>query len=468
MKTVPSLVWIGICVFICSPAGAGQPPPTLQKLADEMGAKVSKKLLAESTRASIVAVVVEGDQALLGREGRIAQELERLLVFRLESAAAVQRAVPLGGRQGRQALERARVAGVDLLLHCVIGLKKDRIHLSADLSPARVPFWDRLLDPVPRGSKHHLFVSATVDEEIDLLLGQSRAPPALGSWHMDELLYVPGKVLDVGLGDLDGRAGAEMVLLYENAIEVFAVKEGKAERLATYDLNVIPSSLVRTRDPAGSLLVVDFNRDGRFEIFYKHFNLRWGEVLTWTGVRLRSLRRLKMVPLCQFSKEGRPVVLYGTPEPGTNRYLATVELADINASKGTSHVLAEQFVSLRCWQSEDDLPALVAIDAIGNLVRLGTDWREDARIAMAGAGSGVVDLDLDGKPEMVLSDPVWPDEKDRVRVVSQGEIVWRSTDVVGAVVAVASGDLAGDGKAQAILAAVEAGGRASRIYLLGR
>ncbi len=450
-----------------APASGGE-PPALQQLADELARRVTAVLHDETSGTPIVAVVVEGDQAILGQEGRIAQELERLLVFRLQAGTAVERVIPLGSRQGAQALDQARLRGATWLLQCVFGLKKDSVYLTADLTPAHVPFWDRLVDPVPRGSQHHLFVSAGMDEEIGLLLGKSRAPPSLGNWHMDELLYVPRRVLDLGLGDLDGDGGGELVLMYEDSIEVFSFSGGEPQRLAGYDLAHVPREKKQTRDPVGGLLVTDFNNDGRFEVFYKHFNRRWGEILSWTGARLRPVRKLRRIPLCQFRHDNRPVVLYGSPESGTNRYRSGVELVDVNASSGEVHELQNQFSSLRCFQREGHEPWIVVVDSNGDLSHLGGDWRVESTVKGVGAGAGVLDLDLDGRPDLVLSEPVWPGDPDSLRVVSQGEVVWRSTDVVGGVVAVAGGDLSGTGKIQAVVAAVEPGGKASRIYLLGR
>jgi hypothetical protein len=71
-----------------------------------------------------------------------------------------------------------------------------------------------------------MFVSTKVDNEILLLLGKSRAPPPLGSWRISELLTISERALDVGMGDLDGDSEPELVLLLEQAIEVYSLREG--------------------------------------------------------------------------------------------------------------------------------------------------------------------------------------------------------------------------------------------------
>ncbi len=469
MRTSTFTAVIALVASMATSASGAERIPALQRLADDLSRKVAEALPSSAATVPSLAVAVEAEQDLLGREGRLTQELERLLLFRLEAGTAVERAYGLGAQPGGVALERARQSGATWLLRCVVGLKAGKIHVSADLTPARVAFWDRLVDPTPRGSLHHLFAVTRADDEIALLLGSSRAPPVLGSWHLDELLYVPWRILDLGAGELDGAPGEELVLMSESAIEVYTFEAGVPKRLTTYPFEQIPAAEARTRDPAGSLLVRDFNRDGKAEIFYKQFNHRFGEILTWSGAKLRPVRRLRKVPLCQFQHEARPVILFGQPEAGTNRYQAFVELTDVNASAGRRIELPGAFQSVRCWQAGPERPPVViVIDRRADLHRLGADWRPETSLKGVGAGSGVLDLDLDGHPELVLSEPVWPGQEDGVRVLSRGEVVWRSRDVLGGVVAVAGGDPQGAGKIQALVATVDPGGGSSRVYLLGR
>lgn len=442
--------------------------PALQQLAEKLERQLGRVLQRNQETASVIALVVEGDNSILGQEGRLAQELERLVLYRLDAGPAVEKTVALGAG-GQEAIERARSLGATSLLRCVVGVESGSIHVTAELTPLHVPFWDRLVDPVPRGAREHLFVSAAVDEEIMLLLGKSRAPPPMSGWHLKEILYVPHRVLDVGIGDLDGAQGEELVLLLDGSIEVYSLFGRQPRRLTTHDLTRLPVAEVRVRDPVGSLLVVDFNRDGRAEVFAKLFNRRWGEIYVWSGTQLRPVRKLAQVPLCVVSKGGRAHVIYGKPEPGTNRYLPEIEIADINASSGRSLSVERLFTNMRCWQNRDGgSPWILLVDLDGRLQRLELPDRISAIQSEAGAGMGVVDLDGDGVPEMILSESVWPGELDSVRVLARSETVWKSREVVGGVVAVAGGTAQVAGDTRAVLVAVEPGGSASRIYLLGR
>jgi hypothetical protein len=453
-----------------SGAGAGQ--PALQEMADELAARILPALEAESLDACVLALRVEGDASILGHEGRLIQQLENLMVHRLSSQPIVARVELISGHAVEQALERARGLGASWLIRCTLGTAQARLTATADLSPLGMPFWERLADPTPRGARHHLFASVTADAEIRMLLGMERALPALAGWRLEEALYLPRRVLDAGLGDLDGDGRPELVLLGEDILEVYSLAEGSPRRLASQELESIPLEATRGRDPIGSLVVVDFNRDGRSEVFYKLANRRWGELLVWNGARLEPIRKLGRVPLCLVHLARRPTVLSGLPEAGTNLFQPALEVADINASTGSPLALSGPFASLRCHQNATGRIEIRLVDARGALHRLELDGTQTLEVEKVGAGSGMADLDQDGRAELILSEAVWPGEPDGLRVLSGGpgggEVLWRTRELIGSVVAVSGGLANGQGRTQAVIVALEPGGRASRIYLLGR
>jgi hypothetical protein len=144
-------------------------------------------------------------------------------------------------------------------------------------------------------------------------------------------------------------------------------------------------------------------------------------------------------------------------------------VADINRSSGTAHSLPGAFLTLRCWQSSaEQAPWMVVVDREGRMFRLDAAFKTRPLQERVGAGAGVVNLDRDAVPELVVSDRVWPGEADGLRVIAHKELLWQTREVVGNVVAVAGGVFRAGGQVQALLAAVEPGGSASRIYLLGR
>jgi len=452
-------------VMVAWRGGAGAVKrPALQRLADSFHISVARALSSETFDDPILALRIEADSSILGREARLVQEIERLLVFRLENGSEVARVLSVNGD-----LESVKRQGASLLLRGVLGVEGGNVTLTAELTPLHVPFWARLIDSKPRGAKHHLFASEKADDEIILLLGRAMAPPALGSWHLEEILSLPGQVIDLGLGDLDGDSQDELVLLLPDAIEVFSLGEHGPKHITRHGLSHLPEALVRSRDPAGNLLVKDFNRDGRAEVFFRLFNKRQGQILAWVGSGFRELRRLDAVPLCQFSQGKRPMLLFGWPEPGTNRYQNKVQVVDINNPKGPMRSAPSSFSALRCWQgSEGGKHLALLVGRHGDLFVLERDFSSRKVLEGVGVGMVAVDLDMDKSPEWVLSDAVSPGEADSIRVMSRGQVIWRSRDVIGGIVAVAGAVRSSTGKPLALIAAVDPNSNTSRIYFLGR
>ena len=436
--------------------------PALQRLAHGLATKIDAAVPSSSSDP-VVALSFEGDASIRGREERIIQELERMVSSRLEQGLVASRALVLrGDADGRNPWSQSAI-----LVRCVVGVEADTIYLTANLMTMPLSFWDRLLASAPHVVKDHLFVSTAVDAEIQILLGKSRISVAPDHWRLREVLFVHGTVLDLGVGNLDGEGPAELVVLFSDKIEVYTWAAGKPRRLLARDLSRLPEAGVRVRDPVGSLVVADFNADGRAEIFYRLFNLNQGEILSLTGTSLRSVRSLKKVPLCVFRSRQRAQILFGLPDPGTNRYLPQLELTDINRSSGSLFELPSTFVTLRCWQSTNQKTLRsVVVDSQSNLSSLGPAFQPQVLQADVGAGSGLADLDGDQEPEWVLSDSVWPGEQDSIRVLSAGELQWQTQEVQGSVVAISGGDWIGAGKQQAVIAATGQQETGSRIYLL--
>ena len=111
---------------------------------------------------------------------------------------------------------------------------------------------------------------------------------------------------------------------------------------------------------------------------------------------------------------------------------------------------------------------MIAVDRAGRMFRLDPAFKARPLQEEVGAGAGVVNLDQDEAPELIVSDRVWPGESDGIRVISHKEVLWQTREVVGNVVAIAGGRFGAGGQIKALLAAVEPGESASRIYLLGR
>jgi hypothetical protein len=443
--------------------------PALQKLSSSLYREVVEILPKTTASDPIVVIEMRGDDTIIGREGRIVQELERLLLYAMDSGSVVGEVIAINKGELESTVRRARLDGATWLLRCVVGVDQSKIYITADLIKLPTSFWGRMAKPVPVGADQHIFVSSKLDEEVGLLLGKSRTPLTVRQWKLAEVIYVPHRLLDVGLGNLDGSGSSELVLLSEKSIDIYSIDTKSPRRLSTYDLTKLPDMKMRVRDPAGSLLVVDFNQDGNFEVFYKLFNRLYGEILVYSGNNLVPLRKLKQVPLCVYHSKGRAHVLYGRQSPGTNYYENMIELTDINQSTGKQKSLPGQFYSMRCWQkSKDAYPWIAFVDRLESLFRV--ELTDDVLAIESGVGAafGIVDLDGEGGPEMVLSDPVLPREQDGVRIVTEGSLVWKSKDIVGSIVAISAGNIDDEGQEVAVIASVEPSGNGSRVYILGK
>ncbi len=464
MKKCILLLLLSVILLLSS--RASPKTPALQLIAEKFSKDVGSQIQAMTHEVPVAVLSLQGDQALLGHEGRLLQELKQLLVFQLEAGNAIDKVEILNSGKVADALEDARRQGASILFRCVLGIKGKNLILTTDLYSLRKNFWERMLAPAPEGSSRHFFNAVRADKEIFLLMDSPKAPPYLGSWRLSQLLYLPKRILDLGMGDLDGDGTQEIILLLDDTIEVYTIEHGgfAPKHLVEYSLNKIPESKIVSRDPVGTLVVSDFNHDGKAEIFFNYFNRRYGQVLSWTGAKLVAVRKLDKNPLCLLRLASRPIVVYGEKVAGTNYFSPKVQVADINSSKGKTHELGAPFVTLRCWQGAQGSAEIIVVDTSGNLEEYSTNWVSKNSRNDCGAGVSLADLDGDGLAELIVSDHVWPGEPDSLKVISKGELAFSSKDLIGGVVAIAAADNSTDG---VLLATVNTADHTSRVYLLG-
>ncbi len=302
-----------------------------------------------------------------------------------------------------------------------------------------------------------------------IALGLAQALPGApgAELHLGRLLELDGVVLDVGMGDVTGDGRSDLVLLRHDAVELYQFEENGPELSVRYGLSHLPQERIRTRDARGRLVVEDFNRDGRAEIFYRVFHRRPGEVLSWTGSDLRAVRNFERVPLCVIRMAGRPLVLFGQAEPGTNYFMPAPELCDINEPHGRSVEITSAFWDLRCLQPEGaEAPWMLWVDRQARLHRGESDEPLEPEL-LSGVAMTPADLDGDGQPEYVLSDAVWPGQADAVRVHFAPESSWNSRDMVGSIRAMAS-EGGRRGASRVVLLSCERAVERCRVYLLER
>lgn len=440
--------------------------PALQQLASILSLEITDRFKSMDISKPTVAVVVEVEQSIHGYRSWIVQEVERLLLYRLNDKLNVKIVYDAdNGNNGK--LDRAYTRGADWLLHCVLGVRHETIYITADLTPLPKHFWQRLVDSTSKGVKEHFFVSASIDEEVRTVLSKLSMRSSHGDYGFLPVLVVPRHVLDVGIGDLDGDGEQELILLHELGLEAYSLRENPPRRLTVYDFSHIPQAEYRLRDPQGSLVVFDFNADGRSELFIRILDRRFSEILSWSGERLVSLREIDQVALCVYRQAGRPMIVYGEPEAGTNRFLAKLEIADVNQSVGRKLNLPRPFYDLRCIQTNNkDAPWISFVDDEGNYYQIHDG--SEPRVVLRGVGDGfdLADLDGDGHHELIVSDAVWPGQPDRIRVFSDQEVIWEIKDIPGSVVAIAGQAIEDNNNNRVVVVVLDPSETISKIYLL--
>lgn len=333
------------------PGQAGRRPGTLETLAADLLGQLEKS--AGPQGWGRVALLLKADGETVASSSRIVQVLASILRNRCNSSLRIEgiRLLPPTVMKKGDARARARELGAGWLLRVRLSVAAGKLLANGELVPLEATFWESLAGIHRMQPAHHLFASVVLDQEARLAweLGNSSARQA--DWSIREVMRLDSVVLDVACGQLDGTGNDEVVLLLPGAVVVYSWRNDTLVPLARHSLASLPDAREPTRVPTGNLLLADYNDDGRDDLFVRSFNKQQGELLSFSGVELRSWRRLEGVPLCLWRRAGRPVILLGSTEPGSNRLQSRYQLVDINASSGPVKTLAGNPLRLRCYRS---------------------------------------------------------------------------------------------------------------------
>lgn len=295
------------------------------------------------------------------------------------------------------------------LVYLQIEIAKGELRVTADLYPVVSNGWERLRNPVP-GPRAHAFAMAPLDAEVRGFL----VPVLLESLSVHKIKHEEGEVLAVGCGDVDGDGGNELVIVTRVRVSIAKIKAGKLVILRAVPWAAIASRApVPMREPLASVLVSP--RGHRGEILLGTTD-RGGIAIDGALVARRQLTGLPIMggdgeacarPSAEVSAyEGdaigcEPPVLPKPPPnakpapkveppavfvPPVNRYDAIATFDNVARDGTVAQVVAsrEPNGKLRLRRQEVGAvkPFEVTLDGVG------------AQIAL-------VDLDLDGTPEIV-------------------------------------------------------------------
>ena len=323
------------------------------------------------------------------------------------------------------------------LVYLQLEIVKGELRITADLYPVVSNGWERLRNPVP-GPRAHAFAMAPLDAEIRGFL----APVLLEQTTLHKIKHEEGEVLAIGCGDLDGDGGLELVLVTRARVVVAKVRAGKlvVQRAAAWS-TIASRAPVPMRDPLASVLVSP--RGHRGEILLGTTD-RGGIAIDGALVARRQLTGLPVT-----GGEGEACA---SPSPELGSYDGNVVPCDLAAPPKPSSA-AGGAAKTAPPKPAEPLPIFIPpaphYDAIATLDAIGKDGsvahivavrepsgrmrlrRQDVgarpiEVVLEGTGAQValVDLDLDGSPELVTTSD-GPDDGIVVSSFAKGAVTAR-------------------------------------------
>lgn len=442
-----STLALGLSLAAVAPSPAGSLETASRELADKAAAHLG------GDRRVAVAVLSPDAEALAAPvEAVVADVLAR-------RGPSV---IPLRGAQRADPEGAARQLGCDHLVRIQVALSTDgdrELLLAAEVLPTWQSFF---LQRVPARPPGAAVVTARVraDREV-LLLAKAPVPPSSGPFRVSvrPLLKLDATVLALAVGDVlgDGRAAIAVVSPHGLAL----VQNGRV--VARREVPELPAGRA-PRDPTAAIAIGDFG-GGRIAYFLAGANN--GEVIAVEGGSLRPVGVLSAAPICA----GAAGKLFGHFVPGRGTIADTlapyIDPKEIRAIPAKGRELVGVAATPR--------PSRIAYAALysdGALIPLGQDLKPAfSPVASVGAGFALADLDGDGVPELVASSGT-PGPTDRIRVLRFGggkepEVAFESGPIAGALLAGGAGDLDGDGRDDAVLAAPLPDGT-TQLYLVTR
>lgn len=282
------------------------------------------------------------------------------------------------------------------LVYLQIEIVKGELRVTADLYPVISNGWERLRNPVP-GPRAHGFVSTPLDAELRTYL----VPLLLEQTTLHKAKHEETDVLAVGCGDVDGDGGMELVVVSRARVALGRLRQGKfvVDRAAPW--STIASRVpVPLREPLAAAVVSP--RDHRGEIFVGTTD-RGGVAL---DAQLATKRPLTGIPVpggegdacafvnaeqssyegvvvaCTVPAKGDPAPMLAPPAPRFDAIAALDAVAKDGSVSGYI-ALREPNGKLRL-RKQDPISAKV----------------NDVVLENVGAQIALVDLDLDGVPEL--------------------------------------------------------------------
>lgn len=399
---------------------------------------------------------------------QLAQVLGQLVSARLRRLKFRQLKVLPTHTDAKTALAQGLKGRSALTLLAQLVITGGRLHLRARLYDTNVTLWGRLKKRQAR-LLTHLAVSRRVDASIRSYLGRPAGKTTLtcsGHWR----LLGKQAYWGVALGDVDGDARTELVLLRKDAVEIrrWSKVYQRFDLVATVPFTG-PLASVRPRFTMGSVVVKDLDGDRKDDILVRISERRMAVQISYKGGRFAIRRRFGGYPLAMARFGRKMSVAVGYPLTGRAEYSGRglgwkprVRARMLMPAVFHNFKLATYRMALKkrgyVYGVVDSASKLTLRRLPGG--KLVQRWNGVGRAFALG------DLDRDGRPEVVTSTVRSFGSSDAITVRRLGKRkrLCRVAGFEGSVTALAVGDVYLDGRAR--VASVVWNFRRGRSYLL--
>ena len=354
---------------------------------------------------------------------------------------------------------KARLKAVALVLDLLLTKENDKLILRGTLYRMQGNFWQNIIAPQRPKVLRKIVFKEGLDRECQCLMGVNTKPGITppGPWRLRPILRLAQPVLAVAAGDITGNGRGEAIFLTRREVLAYKIEKGHPVRLHTYSLVDLKRARAISRDPRGAILV----KAGK--IWARTTDQEIGVVLgrqAGTGAGKSSLIRHQSIayfPLAAVSAG----VIKGQIVPGQNSFRKTIFLPGHGKV-----VLDSRIIDLTV--TVGGLPLI--LDKQHRLRGLKTDLRTVVfslpNIGSAYTGARCTEA---RQQELVVSAVSESGKGDNLRVFTFGSgrlnMVWERK-IPESVLAMAAGDLNGDGREEVLVAVLGKGG--TLVYLLER
>jgi len=399
---------------------------------------------------------------------QLARVLSGLVVTRLRGLKFRQLKVLPTHLDDQTALTRGLRGRCALTLLAQVVVTGGRLHLRARLYDTDQTLWGRLKKRRAR-LLTHLAVSRRVDNAVRSYLGSpagKRTLTCTGKWR----LLGKQAYWGVALGDVDGDARTELILLRADAVEIRRWNKvyNRFDQVATVPFSG-PLASVRPRFIMGSVIVGDLDGDRKADILARISERRTAVQISYKRGRFSIQRRFGGYPMAMATMGGKTTLAIGYPLTGRAEYSGR--------GLGWKPRVRVRMLMPRVFHNFKLAPfgplrpksgyVYGVVDSASKLtLRRLPGGQLQQRLNGVGRAFALGDLDGDGRPEVVTTTVRSFGSSDAISVrrLGKGARLCRVAGFEGSVTAIAVGNVYLDGSAH--VASVVWNARRRRSYLL--